>query len=75
MKLIQRKADPEPDFWFHAHRWTLSRHLWEADTSAKFTRMWRERPHFIVTNYSFQNFLKYGRGDDVDEFAEILLIV
>jgi len=37
--------------------------------------MWKEKPHYIIDNYSFENFLKYGRGDDVDEFAEILLSV
>jgi len=35
--------------------------------------MWKEKPHFIINNYSFEHFLKYGRGDDVDEFAEIML--
>lgn len=38
-----------------------------------FYRMWKEKPHFIINNYSFEHFLKYGRGDDVDEFAEIML--
>jgi hypothetical protein len=37
--------------------------------------MWKEKPHYIINNYSFENFLKYGRGDDVGEFAEILLSV
>ncbi|RYP82956.1 hypothetical protein DL770_005469 [Monosporascus sp. CRB-9-2] len=32
-------------------------------------------PHFIIRNYSFEHFLEYGRGEDVDEFAEILLSV
>ncbi|RYP15869.1 hypothetical protein DL765_005445 [Monosporascus sp. GIB2] len=32
-------------------------------------------PHFIIKNYSFEHFLEYGRGDDLDEFAEILLTV
>jgi len=37
--------------------------------------MWKEKPPCIINNYSFENFLKYGRGEDVDEFAEILLSV
>ena len=40
-----------------------------------FDRMWKERPHYIINNYSFEKFLDYGRGEDVDEFAEILLSV
>lgn len=37
--------------------------------------MWMEKPHFIIANYSFEKFLEHGRGEDVDEFAEILLSV
>jgi len=37
--------------------------------------LWREKRRFVVTNYSFENFLQCGRGEDVDEFAEILLVV
>jgi len=37
--------------------------------------MWQNKPHFIIKNYSFENFLECGRGEDVDEFAEILLSV
>lgn len=59
--------------WAYVHRWTLSRHLWEADSSFEFARMWKEKPHFIITNYSFEHFLEFGRGEDVDQFAEILL--
>ena len=61
--------------WDRAQRWTLSKHLWDADSSFAFTRAWKEKPQFIITNYSVDHFLKYGRGDDVDEFAEILLTV
>ncbi|KUJ14697.1 uncharacterized protein LY89DRAFT_671121 [Mollisia scopiformis] len=59
--------------WTYVHRWTLSRHLWEAESSFTFFRMWQEKPHFVINNYSFENFVKHGRGDDVDEFAEIML--
>ena len=69
-----RPADDQGP-WAYAHRWTLSRHLWEADSSFEFARTWNEKPHFVITNYSFEHFLEYGRGVDVDEFAEILLSV
>lgn len=61
--------------WNNAQRWTLSKHLWDADSAYAFARAWKEKPHFIITNYSFDHFLKNGRGEDVDEFAEILLSV
>uniref|UniRef100_A0A8H7K3W7 Zn(2)-C6 fungal-type domain-containing protein n=1 Tax=Bionectria ochroleuca TaxID=29856 RepID=A0A8H7K3W7_BIOOC len=61
------------DFWIYCHRWTISRHLWEAESSAEFVRAWKEKPQFIITNYSFEGFLEYGRGDDVDDFSRILL--
>lgn len=63
----------EPGVWSYAHRWTLSRHLWAATSPSAFARMWSEKPRFTITNYSFDHFLEYGRGDDVDEFSEILL--
>jgi hypothetical protein len=69
-----RKAD-DLGPWAYVHRWTLSRHLWEANSSFMFDRMWKEKPHYIINNYSFDKFLDYGRGEDVDEFAEILLSV
>lgn len=56
-----------------AHRWTMSRHLWEAKSKVEFARNWREKPHFVGTNYTLEHFLEYGRGDDVDEFGEIVL--
>ncbi|KAK0628506.1 hypothetical protein B0T17DRAFT_614411 [Bombardia bombarda] len=59
--------------WSYVHRWTLSRHLWEAESSSAFYRMWEEKPRYIISNYSLDEFLKHGKGDDVDEFAKILL--
>ncbi|KAI9171205.1 hypothetical protein HJFPF1_00686 [Paramyrothecium foliicola] len=61
--------------WAYTHRWTLSRCLWEAETSIKFNRMWTEKPRFVITNFAFAEFLQHGNGEDVDEFAEILLSV
>lgn len=63
----------DPGVWAYNHRWTLSRHLWEADSTYEFERMWKEKPQFIISNFSFARFLEHGRGEDVDEFAEILL--
>ncbi|KAI0441458.1 hypothetical protein F4803DRAFT_418954 [Xylaria telfairii] len=59
--------------WSCAHRWTLGRSLWDASSSAEFQRAWRDTPHFVIANFAFDNFLENGKGEDVDEFAEILL--
>ncbi|KAI1614674.1 hypothetical protein EDD36DRAFT_234543 [Exophiala viscosa] len=61
--------------WACVHRWTISRHLWEAKSPSEFAHMWKERPQFIISNYSFEHFLQHGRADSLDEFAEILLRV
>lgn len=65
--------DPGP--WAFTHRWTLCRPLWEASSSLEFNRLWKETPQFIISNYSFDTFLKQGRADDVDDFAEVLMTV
>ncbi|KAK6063153.1 hypothetical protein SCUP515_12679 [Seiridium cupressi] len=65
----------DPDPWAYVHRWTLSRPLWEAASSFEFDHLWKENPPFVIPNYSFENFLKHGRGEDVDEFAKILMSV
>lgn len=70
-----KQASDDPGAWAYTHRWTLSRPLWEASSAFEFQRLWKETPQFIISNYSFDNFLKHGRGDDVDDFAEILMTV
>ncbi|TRX95523.1 hypothetical protein FHL15_003481 [Xylaria flabelliformis] len=77
--LYELLKDPgfiDPDSaWAYAHRWTLGRSLWDACSSAEFQRAWKDSPHFIIANFAFENFLENGKGEDVDEFAEILLNV
>ncbi|GAB1318248.1 Transcription factor domain-containing protein [Madurella fahalii] len=79
ISLYDLMKDPEGNgdesTWGYAHRWTLSRHLWAADSSSEFVRMWKEKPHFVITNYSLDYFLGNGRGEDADEFAEIILSI
>lgn len=70
-----KKGADDPGAWAYTHRWTLSRALWEASSSYEFRRLWKETPQFIISNYSFDTFLKHGRGEDVDDFAEILMTV
>ncbi|KAF2102641.1 hypothetical protein NA57DRAFT_33505 [Rhizodiscina lignyota] len=77
MALYELMKDPKSkdgtDPWAYSHRWTLSRYLWDSDSSSEFDRMWNEKPHFIITNYAFDDFLMYGSGKDVDDFAALLL--
>ena len=61
------------DAWAYVHRWTLTRPLWEASSSFEFHCLWKERRYFVISNYSFNEFLQHGRGEDMDEFAEILM--
>ncbi|KAF2967950.1 hypothetical protein GQX73_g5603 [Xylaria multiplex] len=61
--------------WVYAHRWTLGRYLWEACSATEFQRAWNENSHFVITNFTLENFIENGKGEDVDEFAEIFLHV
>jgi len=68
-----RNAEPDVSPWAFIHRWTLSQQLWSADSRLEFERAWRERPHCVISNFSFNKFLEFGKGEDVDAFAEIML--
>ncbi|KAI1643939.1 uncharacterized protein F4817DRAFT_348403 [Daldinia loculata] len=55
--------------WQYVHRWTLSRHLWAATNPLEFQRAWKEKPMWIISAFYFDEFLRTGKGDDVDDFA------
>ncbi|KAI1758292.1 hypothetical protein F4782DRAFT_19679 [Xylaria castorea] len=75
-ELLKDPGYTDPDgTWAYAHRWTLGRSLWDACSSTEFQRAWRDSPHFVIANFAFENFLENGKGDDVDEFAEMILNV
>ncbi|KAI1425376.1 hypothetical protein F5Y12DRAFT_372727 [Xylaria sp. FL1777] len=44
-------------------------HLWNANNSFDFFRAWKEKPFYIISSLKFEDFLKTGTGDDLDEFA------
>ncbi|KAH8167229.1 hypothetical protein CIB48_g1042 [Xylaria polymorpha] len=46
-----------------------SSHLWNAQNSFDFFRAWKEKPFYIINTFDFEDFLKAGTGDDLDEFA------
>lgn len=62
------------EIWEKPHRWTLSKQLWEAPSSFDFFRLWRDKPHHVIEGFNFEEFLKTGRGEHVDEFAKILMV-
>ncbi|GAM83004.1 hypothetical protein ANO11243_009900 [Dothideomycetidae sp. 11243] len=55
----------EPDSW----------ELWEASSSFDFFRVWRSNPRFDVWCLELDEAMKYGKGDDADGFAKIMLII
>ncbi|KAI1159644.1 hypothetical protein F5B18DRAFT_655445 [Nemania serpens] len=75
--LFELLKDPEhtdlDNPWAYVHRWTLGRSLWKANSSAEFQIAWKETPHCVVSNFFLEDFIENGTGNDVDEFAEILL--
>ncbi|KAI0450858.1 hypothetical protein F5B21DRAFT_489007 [Xylaria acuta] len=69
MLKIRLRAVDIGDWGSSAHRWTLSRHLWNAQNSFDFFRAWKEQPIYIIGSFDFEDFLKTGTGDDLDEFT------
>ncbi|KAI1213989.1 uncharacterized protein F4807DRAFT_207976 [Annulohypoxylon truncatum] len=68
--LLKDRGD-EDNFgkWEYIHRSTLSRHLWTATNSFDFYRAWNEKPMWIISAFCFDEFLRTGKGDDIDDFA------
>ncbi|KAI0117334.1 hypothetical protein F4814DRAFT_284026 [Daldinia grandis] len=64
-----RRVPTDLGDWQYVHRWTLSRHLWTATSPLEFHRAWKEKPMWIISAFHFDEFLRTGKGDDVDDFA------
>ncbi|GKT40179.1 transcription factor gsfR2 [Colletotrichum spaethianum] len=67
------EQDPDPTHWLMPHRWTFSRHLWDAQSSPAFYSAWREKPMFLVNSFFVQRVAKMARPADVDDFARMFL--
>ena len=52
----------------------MSRQLWEAPSAFDFTTAWRESPRYSISNLFLDDFLKRGKGRDVDDFGRIFLV-
>ncbi|KXH44402.1 hypothetical protein CSIM01_13297 [Colletotrichum simmondsii] len=64
---------PDPAPWIIPHRWTFSKHLWDAQSSPTFFNAWREKPMFLVNSFFVQGVAKIMRPADVDDFARMFL--
>lgn len=62
------------DAWKYQHCWTISRSLWEAPSSFDFFSVWKSKSHYVNENFEFENFLKSGTGDDVDDLSKLLMV-
>lgn len=69
------RKEPDPSNWLAPHRWTFSKHLWEAQSSPAFFSAWREKPMFLVNSFFIQEIAKLARPADVDEYAKLFLTV
>ncbi|KAI0600888.1 hypothetical protein F4775DRAFT_582465 [Biscogniauxia sp. FL1348] len=67
--LKRRSGYDDVGNWAYVHRWTLSSHLWDASSSFDFFRAWKEKPMWVISAFKFEDFLKSGVGDDIDEFS------
>ncbi|GJC99573.1 C6 zinc finger domain protein [Colletotrichum higginsianum] len=65
--------EPDPKNWLVPHRWTFSKHLWEAQSSPAFYSAWHEKPMFLANAFFVQRIARMARPADVDEFAKIFL--
>jgi hypothetical protein len=55
------------------HSWTVSEHLWQAETALKFRDAWRQKNHFLVIDGQFNVVLSEAKAGDVDLFGKMLL--
>ncbi|KAI1773989.1 hypothetical protein F4818DRAFT_88382 [Hypoxylon cercidicola] len=68
-----RDTPTDMGIWRYAHRWTLSKHLWDATDPIDFFRAWKEKPIWIISSFCLDEFLRTGTRDDVDDFALVFL--
>lgn len=73
-ELLKGRGQPaDLGTWQNVHRWTLSKHLWNATNPLDFFKSWKEKPIWIISAFGFDKFVQTGTGDDVDEFAMVFL--
>lgn len=67
------QCGPDPGRFAHAHRWTSSRWLWEAEGPTAFYNAWRDKPRWFVENVFVAEVAKTAAPADVDEFTKLWL--
>lgn len=58
-----------------ARYWTLSTDLWNAPSEFDFKVAWREKPHYIVQKFDFEEILINASPGDVDNFSKSFLVM
>ncbi|KAK9234604.1 hypothetical protein V1525DRAFT_435460 [Lipomyces kononenkoae] len=53
--------------------WTVSAHLWKAQSVLDFAIAWRDKKHFVVTKKNFSEVLREANSDDLETFGKIML--
>ncbi|PNH73906.1 hypothetical protein VD0001_g3616 [Verticillium dahliae] len=73
LKTVGIGGTPLPGRFAAVHRWTASKHLWEADSSHAFMMAWREKKQYIVQNLSIQRLPRSIKATDTDDMIKLLL--
>ncbi|KAM0492741.1 hypothetical protein ACHAP6_000894 [Verticillium nonalfalfae] len=73
LKTVGIGGTPLPGRFAAVHRWTASKHLWEADSSPAFMKAWREEKQYIVQNLSIQRLPGSIKATDTDHMIKLLL--
>ncbi|KAM0525605.1 hypothetical protein ACHAPE_000313 [Trichoderma viride] len=55
------------------HFWTVSEHLWQAETALEFRDAWQQKNHFLVVDGQVAVVLSEAKAGDVDVFGKMLI--
>ncbi|UKZ67457.1 uncharacterized protein TrAtP1_008616 [Trichoderma atroviride] len=55
------------------HFWTVSEHLWQAETALEFRDAWQQENHFLVIDGQVAVVLSEAKAGDVDVFGKMLI--
>lgn len=67
--LVQRWDDEE----LKRQCWTLSAHLWGAETAIDFAAAWRDRKHLVVRRGAIRSTMMDAEAGDVEAFGKMLM--
>lgn len=55
------------------HFWTVSEHLWQAESALDFRDAWQQENHFLVVDGQVAVVLREAKAGDVDVFGKMLI--